>query len=70
MPAGERKADLFGDVVALLRDDNITVKGMTEVQLRHIINMRVGLYETEIRMYQETLSEIRNKLAEAERRGP
>ena len=66
MTSNGGETDLFTEVIGLLQSQNIKLKSPTEVQLRHIIKMRVELYETQIRTYQDTVTELSNKLAEAE----
>jgi len=49
-------------VLELIRSDNLKLKASTEVQLRHKIGMKLDVGETKLQRYEETISELCNRL--------
>ena len=64
MPSDE--PELLIDILKLLQSENVEIKGSTEIQLRHKVNMAVTMYETKIRTCKGTIDELHAKLAEME----
>jgi hypothetical protein len=57
---------LLTEILELLKSANIEMKTSTESQPRHLVNMRVALYEARVRTYRVTIDELRSKLVEME----
>jgi hypothetical protein len=61
-----KDADLTTTILELLRSNNVKLSTSAEVHLRHTINLKVGVYETELQQFEETVSELHAKIDELE----
>jgi chaperonin cofactor prefoldin len=61
--AGSLPLSLYEETVALLESEDVSLKPSTKIQLRHILEMRVDVYEAKQRRYEETLARLREEIA-------
>jgi hypothetical protein len=64
--AEELDPPLLTEILELLKSANIEMKASTELQLRHLVNIKVATYETKVRTCEATIIELRDKLVEME----
>jgi N-acetylglutamate synthase-like GNAT family acetyltransferase len=57
---------LLTEILDLLKFANIEMKSSTELQLRHLVNIKVATYETKVRACEATINDLREKLVEME----
>ncbi|KAJ5110119.1 GRF zinc finger domain-containing protein [Penicillium argentinense] len=57
---------LLTEILELLASANIEIKASTELQLRHLVNMKVATYETKLRTCETTINDLRSKMVEME----
>ena len=62
----QKESDLATTVLKLLRSDNLKLRAATETQLRLEIGLRLDMDATKLRRYEETISELYNKVDELE----
>jgi hypothetical protein len=53
-------------IIALVLADGVNLKVSTEIQIRHEIGLRVDVYESRIKRYEECVSELRERLVDLE----
>jgi hypothetical protein len=58
----EGDSDLATTILELIRSENLHLKGSTEIQIRHEIGLRFNA----LRQYEETISELKDKLDKME----
>ena len=64
--AGRGERDLMTTVLRLLRDEKISLKESTELQIRHEIDLELDLTAAKVRRYEETISKLSRRLDELE----
>jgi len=57
---------LLTEILELLASANMEMKVSTELQLRHLVNMKVATYETKLRTCETTINDLRSKMKEME----
>jgi hypothetical protein len=58
----EKKSDLATKVMNILRKENIMLKEGTELSIRHEIEMEMAVCDTRVRVGEETISKLKNRL--------
>ena len=63
----EEDSSLTTTVLGLIRSDNIQLKPSTEIQIRHEIDLVVDVGKAKILRYEETISELHQRVDELEK---
>ena len=63
---GEGEGDLTTTVLRLLRDEKISLKESTELQIRHEIDLELDLTAAKVKRYEETIARMSTRLDELE----